>query len=354
MPDSGAVLLNVVEPAGVAASAPLSPDPVAAAHHTRSDDSPLAAFVELAKPRITRLVTLTSVVGFGAVAIGPTGLAGAGWAWVAGLLGCAVGTALSSGGANALNQCMEARRDALMERTRGRPIPSRRVGRSAAVAAGLAMAIAGLLVLLVFCGPGAAGVSLLTMLSYLLLYTPLKPVTILNTWVGAVPGALPPMIGWSAASWLASGSSWTERATWAGLTDAGGWSLFLLMAVWQIPHFLAIAWMYRDDYARGGYRMLPIVDQTGRTTARQVALWSVLLVPATLAPAWALADRLSLFYAATAVITGVVYVALALKLLGDHRREVARRVFLASIVHLPLLLTVLVADGLASRFGLGG
>jgi heme o synthase len=307
-----------------------------------------AAAVELTKPRITRLVAMTAGVGFIVSAV----TRGMDWATLAvGGLGCVVGTVLSSAGANALNQWMEADRDARMNRTKGRPIPSGRLSPGSALAIGVGCCLAGLGVLWAMCGPGAAAVSLVTMVTYLAVYTPLKPITILNTWVGAVPGALPPMIGWTAAAWLAAGVS--ERQAWAGLAEAGGWSLFVLMAVWQIPHFLAIAWMHREDYARGGYRMLPIIDPTGRRTAVNVMVWSVVLLPATLGPWWMMPERLSMVYFVAALLVGVPYLVLATGLMRDHSAGRARRVFLASIVQLPVLLAALVVDGVVGAL-LGG
>lgn len=303
----------------------------------------LGAVVELTKPRITRLVTMTAGVGF---LLSMIGRGGDGWSWLLGGAGCLAGTALSSSGANALNQCMEHHRDARMHRTRTRPIPSGRIGVGAGAAAGGVMCLAGVGLLWLLCGPGAAAISAATIATYLLLYTPLKPVTVLNTWVGAVPGALPPLIGWCAAAWI-SGRPGHDAGPWAGLGEAGGWSLFALMAVWQIPHFLAIAWLHHEDYARGGYRMLPIIDaEDGRKTAWMVVVWSVLLVPATLGPWWVMTDRLGLGYAVLAGVTGAAYLAMASTLLRDRRPARARKVFLASIVHLPVLLVGLVVDGL--------
>lgn len=304
----------------------------------RLESSTLMAVWELSKPRITRLVALTAAVGFGLNSIGRS----ADWTtWLVAGAGCLLGTALSSAGANALNQCMEIPRDARMLRTMNRPLPSGQLTLRGATIAGLAAGVAGLAVLWAACGLPSMLVSLVTMATYLLIYTPLKPVTVLNTWIGAVPGALPPLIGWAAAGSVGTTSA---EGTWGSLTQPGGWSLFALMYVWQIPHFLAIAWMHRDDYARGGYRMLPIMDTGGRLTACMVVAWAVLLVPASLLPWWAMDDRLTWAYAGVALLSGLIFAGGAASLLWNQTRARARRVFIASIIHLPLLLLALVVD----------
>lgn len=320
----------------VVVDAPAAMTPAAAPASESIPGSTFAAVIELAKPRITRLVTLTAAVGFGLSALGRE----ANWTtWVIAAGGCLAGTALSSAGANALNQCMEVDRDARMLRTMTRPLPAGRLTRRDATLAGVGFGLAGLALLWACCGVPAMLVSLVTIGTYLLVYTPLKTVTVLNTWVGAVPGALPPLIGWAAAAAVTS-----PEAAWSSLAQAGGWSLFALMFVWQIPHFLAIAWMHRDDYARGGYRMLPIVDESGGLTAAMVAAWAVILLPATLLPWWSLGDRLTPAYGVVAGLSGLVFAAGAGLLIRDHSRARARRVFIASIIHLPLLLLTLVID----------
>lgn len=310
----------------------------------RLESSTITAVWELSKPRITRLVALTAAVGFGLNGIGR----GADWAtWLVAGTGCLLGTALSSAGANALNQCMEIPRDAKMLRTMNRPLPAGRLTPRGAIIAGLAAAVAGLAVLWAACGLPSMLVSLVTMATYLLIYTPLKPITVLNTWIGAVPGALPPLIGWAAAG---SVGTTTAEGAWGSLWQPGGWSLFALMYVWQIPHFLAIAWMHRDDYARGGYRMLPIMDTGGRLTAWMVAAWAVLLVPASILPWWSMGERLTWGYAGVALVAGIIFAGGAASLLWNQTRARARRVFIASIIHLPLLLLALVVDAGAAAW----
>jgi protoheme IX farnesyltransferase len=302
-----------------------------------------AAIVELTKPRITRMVTITAGVGFAMAAIGRgLGL----WELLIPALGCLAGTALSSAGANALNQWWERRRDALMPRTMRRPLPEGRLTSGAALLAGFTLAVLGVLTLLFTAGPAAALVSAVTILWYVLLYTPLKPITPLNTLVGAVPGALPPLIGWTATAPVFGLDNIGGLSV---LREPGGWCLFLLMFVWQIPHFLAIAWMYRDDYAKGGYRMLPIVDPTGRATATTILVWSVTLLLVTLAPAYILGDRLSPVYTVVAALTGAAFIALCIRLYKARTRPNARTVFIASIVHLPLILIVMTGDALLGR-----
>jgi protoheme IX farnesyltransferase len=325
------------------ASAPLNPLPghIAPAPSRADLLSTLAAINELSKPRITRLVTITAAVGFALGALGQS------WALpdlALRALACILGTALSSAGASALNMWWERDRDARMERTAHRPIPSGRISRRLALAAGLAFSCLGVLTLLVI-GIAPALVSLLTILTYVLVYTPLKPVTRLNTIVGAVPGALPPVIGWTAAS---TGNHLTHGLE--SLLSPAAWALFILMFVWQIPHFLAIAWMYRDDYARGGYRMLPLTDPHGRLTFATILAWSIALVPATIAPVMLLGGRLGVVSLVAAIVSGFAFVALCARLYRTHQRSHARAVFLSSIIHLPLLLMVMVADALLRAF----
>jgi|GEM_PF-104494 protoheme IX farnesyltransferase len=309
--------------------------------------------LELSKPRITRLVTLTAMVGF---ALAAAGLPADSWSWASMLvvcLGCVIGTALSSAGANALNQWLERRRDALMPRTATRPLPERRVSPFGAFAVGFALSLAGVGVLLVTCGAGPALVSIATILVYVLLYTPMKPVSPLSTLVGAVPGALPPLIGFSAAATLSPGAFNAMpglRNVLASLqslgttSSLGGWSLFALMFVWQVPHVLALSWMYKDDYLRGGHKVLPVFDQTGVLTSVIVILWALLLIPATLLPAVFMPDRLGWPYVVIAGLSGGAFVAMCFRLARVRTRAAARAVFFGSIVHLPLLLLAMVVE----------
>lgn len=296
----------------------------------------VAAVVETTKPRITKLVVVTAGVGF---ALGALGRSWSAAELVLAGTWCLLGTALCSGGANALNQWMERERDARMSRTACRPLPEGRLTPGQVLSAGLLMGACGAGVLWWGSGAVAATVALATIGVYLLAYTPLKPVTPLATLVGAVPGALPPLIGWASAD---AGAGWRSLAT------PGAWALFLILFVWQIPHFLAIAWMYREDYARGGYRVLPTGPGSESWASAVILAWSALLVPVTLAPG-ALMDRgPGPGYFVAALASGLGFLLLSARLCRVRTREAARAAFVGSIVHLPLLLVVLVADAAIS------
>lgn len=293
-----------------------------------------ASLIETTKPGITRLVTITSLAGFVMSAVQTH--------WSAGdlalaALGTAVGTALSASGANALNQWMERSRDAVMARTMRRPLPEGRLSPPAVMWSGILLGMAGVGLLLATVGWVPAVLSLTCIMVYLAAYTPMKTLTPLATFVGAIPGALPPLIGWTAAS----------RAIGVdALLEPGGLSLFALMVVWQIPHFLAIAWMYKDDYAKGGFRVLPTLERGEERTVFTITLWSVILVPATLAPGLLMPGTLGWPYLAVAIGAAVAFLVLVAKLVGRRTRDSARGVFLGSILHLPILLAAMVAVAL--------
>lgn len=306
-----------------------------------------ASLVELTKPGITRLVTITSAVGFAMAALSRVQVGGAGIPWAAlatAGAGAILGTALSASGANALNQWWERGLDARMPRTRRRPLPQGRITPALALAFGMLLSLAGCGLLWAVCGLAPALVSAATILSYVLIYTPLKQVTPLATLIGAVPGALPPLIGWSAAILAGTGLSGPEALN-VSLSGAGGWALFTLMFVWQIPHFLAIAWMYKDDYAAGGYRVLPVVEPDGATTSAVVLLWTFTLMVAMAGPALVMPDLVGVIYLGVAALTGVPFCIAAVRLARRRTRDLAKRVFIASVVQLPLLLGALVLDG---------
>jgi protoheme IX farnesyltransferase len=278
-------------------------------------------FVELTKPRITALVVMTTWVGYvvasqGAVQLGQ-------------LLHALLGTALTCGGTSALNQVWERDRDARMERTRHRPLPMGRVHPSDAMWFAVGLSLAGLAELALFVNLLTALVAGVTLATYVFAYTPLKRRTWLSTTVGAFPGALPPVIGWAAAR---------------GTLDAGAVALFAIQFIWQMPHFYAIAWMYREDYARGGFPMLSVIDADGSLTGRQIAGWSVLLLPASLLPA--LLGYAGLLYGIGALLLGLVLLLLGLGVARTPELRYARRVFLASILYLPALFGLLVLDNL--------
>ena len=299
----------------------------------------LGALVELSKPGITKLVLVTTAVGFALAAMAQP------WSWLSlALTGglCMVGTAFSASGANALNQLWERRRDALMPRTCARPLPTDRISARAAAAFGIGCGALGVLILAVFVTPASALVALATILVYVFVYTPMKVVSTVSTIVGAIPGALPPVIGFTAVS--------TDPGGWASLASPAAWSLFALMFVWQIPHFLAIAWMHREGYARGGFRVLPLFDPDGGRTARATLLWLGALVPVSLAPIMMMPDRLGWGYAAAALALGVFFIRPAIVFSRRRDTASARRVFFASIIYLPLVLCAMVIDALFLTF----
>lgn len=279
----------------------------------------LSAYLELAKARLAAMVVLTAVVGF---------LLGArGWSDPAALLWTAAGTALSAFGANILNQLVERDRDRRMLRTRSRPLPSGRVSSGEAMRWGVASSLAGLVILAAAANLLTAGLSLLTTVLYVAVYTPLKPRTPLNTVVGAVVGALPPMMGWAAAT---------------GRLELGAWILGGVLFVWQVPHFLALAWLYRDDYSRAGFRMLPAVDRPGDLTARLALLYILSLLPVT--SALTLAGVSGRGFLVASQLLGLAFAALGWAFLKLRTDPAARRLFVGSILYLPLLLAFMVID----------
>lgn len=303
----------------------------------------LRDLLALTKPGITKLVLVTAGVGF-ALAAMHRFIVGGGWAAGPMLLTglwCMAGTALSSAGANALNQAVEWRRDALMRRTCARPVASKRISIAGGVAFGAVCSLAGVGLLWAGVSAAAAAVSAATILLYVLVYTPMKPLTPLSTHVGALPGALPPLIGWTAA-WPASESA----GHWAGLLVPGGWSIVAIMAVWQMPHFMAIAWMHREDYIRGGHRVLAALDPTGRRTAMSGLRWLGVLLPVSLAPIWLTEGLFGWLYAASAVGLWLLFTRAGVRFARTLERADARRFFLASIAYLPLLLLAMVVEGL--------
>jgi protoheme IX farnesyltransferase len=278
----------------------------------------LADRLELTKPRITVMVVFTTLVGFVMASAGPLELP---------LLALALaGTGLVASGAAVLNQVIERDTDALMLRTRERPLAAGRVPLAEAVLFGAAVTGGGLGLLLLGCGPLPALVAFTTWSSYLFLYTPLKRRTPLATLVGAVPGALPPVIGWTAA---------------AGRLEPGAFILFAILFLWQVPHFLAIAWLYREDYARGGFPMLPVVDREGSFTARQAVVHSLALLVVSLAPVGA--GMAGPLYLGGAFLLGVALTAFAVRLLSARDLVAARGLFLASVLYLPALSSLLLA-----------
>ncbi len=291
----------------------------AAKLNTAAGRSALADYVELSKPEVTSLILVATGVGFCA------GTPGAFQALL--LLHTLLGTLLVAAGTAALNQFAERETDALMRRTGQRPLPSGRMAPRRALAFGLAFAAAGIFYLAAFTNLLAAGLALGTCVSYLLLYTPLKRKSTACTTVGAFPGAVPPLIGWAAAS---------------GELGAGALVLFAILFLWQFPHFLAIAWMYREDYGRAGIFMLPVVEPDGFRTARQVVCCSLALVPVSLLPSFVgLAGR---FYFAGAFLFGLSFLYFGVRLARRRSLVEARRLLHASVIYLPLLYGLLLLD----------
>lgn len=278
-----------------------------------------AVLSDLVKARLTTLVLLTTAVGFYSGWNGPMN-------WFL-LLNTLAATGLVAAGAAALNQLLERDYDARMRRTQNRPLPSGRLQPGTVAIFGGVASVAGLIYL-------ALGVNLLTsvlgavtLVSYLFIYTPLKRVTWLNTLIGAIPGALPPLMGWTAARNELSGE---------------GWALFAILAFWQLPHFFAIAWIYRDEYAKAGFVMLPNLDADGKHTGRQAVSNALALLLVSLCPfAFKMAGTV---YLAGAVALGAGFLFCAIQFSRQLTLPRARRLFLASIVYLPLLLTLMVCD----------
>ena len=273
--------------------------------------------VELVKARLTLLVLLTTAVGFYLGADSPINFAA--------LLHTVFGTAAAAAGAAALNQWWEYKLDALMHRTRSRPVPAGRMRPWDAVILGAALSIFGVIYLAFVCNALSAALAAITIIIYIFAYTPLKRVSTFNTALGAVPGALPPMIGWAAAR---------------GTLNAGAWMLFAILFFWQLPHFFAIAWMYRDDYARAGFQMISSDDRTGERSASQSVFFCMLLFIVAGLPAFL--GIATVFYLLAELVLGGVFIAVAMRFLKTRATSDARRLFITSIIYLPLLLGALV------------
>jgi protoheme IX farnesyltransferase len=274
---------------------------------------------ELVKARLTALVLVTTLVGFYAGSASPVEY------WK--MLHALIGTALLACGASALNQFLERNLDAKMRRTADRPLPSGQMSPDAVLLIGAALSIAGLAELVLFVNKITAFLGVITVVSYLFIYTPLKRVTTLNTLIGAVPGAIPPLMGWTSAT---------------GEVSAAGWSLFAILFLWQLPHFMAIAWLYREDYARAGFKMLPIIDPLGRKTAAQAVSHALGLVPVSMFPA--LLGVAGVVYFGGAMLLSIAFLIFAVRFYRVVNADRARQLFIASIVYLPLLLGLLVLD----------
>ena len=278
-------------------------------------------FIALTKPRLNVLVLVTTAAGL--YLASPEGVA------LPILVHTLFGTALVAGGAAAFNQVWERETDALMGRTRGRPVPSGRVGAAEGASFAAALAIAGFVDLALFVNLLSAAVAMLTLATYVFVYTPLKRRTSLSTLLGAVPGALPPVIGWAAAE---------------GTITLPALVLFGIVFLWQMPHFLAIAWLYREEYAAAGIPLLPVLEPDGHRTSRQALLYAAALWPVSLMPP--LVGLAGDFYIAVATLLGCAFIVLSARFARERSLPAARQLFLFSITYLPLLWGALVADRL--------
>ena len=289
---------------------------------------------ELFKVRVTGMVIVTGWAGFylGSMQSGISTLQ-------RGLLDTLVGIGLISAGSGALNQALERTTDALMVRTADRPLPSGRISLAQGIVAGIGALALGSWWLLLHTNLLTVSLALLTAFTYVAVYTPLKRVTTLATFIGAFPGAMGPLLGWTAAR---------GRIEWPGV------ALFAILFVWQFPHFMAIAWLYRDDYARADIRMLPVVQPDGLSTVVEALFYAVVMIPVSLVPWWLGLD--GPFYAVSAVILGLLYLGYTLRfrrilrpLPTTESRMLARDLLKVSVIYLPLLLTILMLCATAKR-----
>jgi protoheme IX farnesyltransferase len=283
-------------------------------------------YIALTKPRITWLILMSTAVGyfFGL----PSGaIRWMGWpSWLS-LALTLIGTALIASGSSALNQWYERESDLKMRRTKSRPIPGGRMVANKALLFGIALAVSGFSVLAFGVNYLSGLLGLFTLLCYLFVYTPMKQRSSLSTVVGAIPGAMPPIIGYAAAS---------------GELTAQAWALFAILFVWQFPHFLAIAWMYREDYSLAGIRMLPVVEPDGQSTARQIVGYASTLIPVSLFPT--LLGMTGKLYVVGALLLGGWFLYAGVRVAFDRTIKRARRVLLASVIYLPLIYGLMILD----------
>jgi protoheme IX farnesyltransferase len=276
-------------------------------------------YIELTKPRITWLILMSTGIGYFFGMRGGLNL----WS----LLHTVLGTGLIASGTAALNQWSEREADFKMRRTKDRPIPSGRLNATRALLFGIALSIAGFVDLWLGCNLLAALLGAATLFSYLFLYTPLKQRTPLSTTVGAFPGAMPPMIGYAAAS---------------GAITAEAWVLFGILFLWQFPHFYSIAWMYRDDYARAGIRMLPVVKPDGRRTAAEIVVYGLALIPVSLVPTMlGMSGRI---YLIGALAAGLFFLYSGVRVARERTILRARYVLLVSVFYLPIIYGLMLLD----------
>ncbi len=304
-----------------AGTAPGEIQPVIAPRSAAISAERISAYIALTKPRVTFMVLLTTLTGF--YLASPLSVD------MLLLLHTLLGTALIAAGTAGLNQILESEADARMHRTRNRPLPSKKLEPSAALGFTSALVVSGALYLGLAVNPLTALLGVLTSILYLFVYTPLKTRTPVCTAIGAIPGAIPPLMGWTAVS---NGLDWPAGA------------LFLILVFWQFPHFYAISWMYRDDYRRGGFRMLSALDPRGRRTGRHILAHSLLLLGISSAPFFL--GLSGWVYLSGASLLGIVMLRYAARAARSCTKLSASRVMRASVIYLPLLLILLVADKL--------
>jgi protoheme IX farnesyltransferase len=312
-----------------AVAPPASPHPVA---KSRARQSLLSAHMQLGKVRLNAMVVFTTALGYFVGAKQVESIAyrdplSIDWHFWSTLFWTCLGTFLAAVGASAFNQAIEARRDARMHRTRNRPLCTGRLSRTYAATFGLIVSICGVAILCPLTNGLTASLAAFNILLYAILYTPLKPLSTINTLVGAVVGGIPPMIGWAAAT---------------GSITPGAVVLGAILFVWQIPHFLALCWIYREDYARGGFKMLPIVDPSGTLTSRMALIYALMLMPLCLLVGY-LGNAGPLFIAAAFILTAA-FIMFALRFAATRKIPDARKLFFASIIYLPLLCITLMFD----------
>ncbi len=279
----------------------------------------IGAFVELTKPRIAFMLVLTSAAGFYLGTTGPFDFRL--------FFNAMLGIGILAFGVATLNQYIERDTDALMDRTKDRPIPSQRLTPVEGLVFGVAQCLVAEIYLYFLVNPLTAALGLSVIVGYVFLYTPLKTKTSASTAIGAIPGAMPPLMGWTAS---------------AGEMTVGAWSLFLLLFLWQFPHFLAIAWMYREQYAKAGILMLPVVEPSGRITARQIVLFSIMLVPVSLAPFFL--GFAGVAYLVGAILLGLWFLYQSIRTARAKTTTEARRLLMVSVMYLPLIFGLLVLD----------
>jgi len=279
----------------------------------------ISDYIQLTKPRITWLILMSTGVGFFFGAVN-------GWNWSV-LLHTLVGTGLIASGTAALNQWWEREADSKMNRTRQRPLPSHRISSKGALWFGIALSVTGFVELCLGSNLLTGLLGAFTLCTYLFVYTPLKQVSPHSTTIGAIPGAMPPLIGFAASR---------------GEITPEGWVLFAILFLWQFPHFYAIAWMYREDYSRAGIKMLPVVEPSGESTALRILLYSLVLIPISLLPRYL--GMSGNYYLAGALLLGCAYSYSAVLIARNRTRLGARRVLLASIVYLPVLYGLMMVD----------